>query len=118
MNQHPGQTVSLRAKLGITTSDRELRLAWIQFTGRDRALIEEAAQILRPEAKQIVKEFCYHSFQFAEFTKKVGDSDSSRQRLEGAQEAYFLSRLDGRMNAEYFEHRLKIGNVHTVLERR
>lgn len=116
MNQHPGQTVSLSAKLGVTTQDRDLRLAWIQFTDKDRELIKQAAPILRPDAKQIVKELYDHSFQFAEFTKKVGDSDSSRQRLEGAMEAYFLSLLDGRMDADYFENRLKIGNVHAVLD--
>ena len=41
----------------IDAQDRALRLDWIQFTETDRQLIREAAKFLRPESKEIAKEF-------------------------------------------------------------
>ena len=106
---------ALSERLAIDSSDQDLRLKWMKITDRDSALIKESALFLRPKAEEIVRKFYDHSFQFGKFTDKIRESKSSRQVLEGAQKAYFLKILDGKFDAEYFEHRLNIGAVHAVL---
>ena len=105
----------LTERLSIDRSDQALRLAWGNFTEKDSELIRAAAQYLAPQAEEIVREFYDHSFKFKNFTDKVTESKSNRQRLEAAQKQYFLLLLTGRFDEEYFEHRLVIGAVHAVL---
>ncbi len=106
---------SLTARLAVTSQDQALRLRWIKLTDQDSVLIREAARYLVPEAENIVRKFYDHSFAFREFTDKIAESGSTRQRLEGAQKAYLLKLLEGKFDEAYFEHRLGIGAVHAVL---
>ncbi len=101
--------------LAVTPSDQALRLRWLQFTDRDAALIREAAVFLRPRADDIVRRFYDHNFSFPEFVNKIQECNSNRERLERTQKEYLLSLLDGRIDETYFEHRLKIGATHAVL---
>ncbi|PFG74874.1 methyl-accepting chemotaxis protein [Tepidiforma thermophila] len=101
--------------LEVTPSDQALRQRWLQLTDRDVALIREAAVFLRPRADDIVRRFYDHSFAFPEFVRKVEESRSSRARLEAAQKDYFLRLLEARFDNEYFEHRLRVGATHAVL---
>jgi methyl-accepting chemotaxis protein len=82
---------------------------------RDAQLIRAAAPILTPHADDIVRKFYDHSATFPEWTAKVAESRSQRSILEGAQKAYFLRILEGRFDADYFEHRLSVGAVHARL---
>jgi methyl-accepting chemotaxis protein len=107
---------SLAEHLNIDRRDLELRLRWVQFTERDSELIRAAAVHLRPVSADIAREFYDHSFKFNEFAKKVEDSNSTRARLEKAQEGYFLSLLEGNPDEKYLEGRLHIGKVHAVLQ--
>jgi methyl-accepting chemotaxis protein len=101
--------------LAVTAADQALRLRWLQFTDRDAALIREAASFLRPRADEIVRRFYDHSFAFPQFVAKVEEANSSRARLESTQKGYFLKLLDARFDDEYFEHRLRVGATHAVL---
>ncbi|WP_133117598.1 methyl-accepting chemotaxis protein [Tepidiforma thermophila] len=108
-------TQRLTEMLEVTPSDQALRQRWLQLTDRDVALIREAAVFLRPRADDIVRRFYDHSFAFPEFVRKVEESRSSRARLEAAQKDYFLRLLEARFDNEYFEHRLRVGATHAVL---
>ncbi len=108
-------TATLTEALALTPADRALRLRWLQLSDRDAALIREAALFLRPLADDIVRRFYDHSFSFGEFVQKVHESNSSRARLEAAQKGYFLKLLEARFDEEYFEHRLRVGATHAVL---
>ncbi|GIW17645.1 MAG: hypothetical protein KatS3mg064_0802 [Tepidiforma sp.] len=101
--------------LAVTAADQALRLRWLQFTDRDAALIREAASFLRPRADEIVRRFYDHSFAFPQFVAKVEEANSSRARLESTQKGYFLKLLDARFDDDYFEHRLRVGATHAVL---
>ena len=107
---------SLTEKYGITASDQQVRLSWVQLSDADYERIRAAAEYLRPDAGAIVQEFYDHAFQFPQFAAKVSGSNSSRQALEGVQEQYFLTLLDARVEGSYFEHRLAIGARHAVLD--
>ena len=104
-------TNSLAEHLKIDRADLDLRLRWVQFGEDDAALIRAAAEYLRPESARIAKEFYDHSFRFPDFTQKVEQSNSSRARLEKAQEGYFLALLEGNPDERYLENRLHIGKV-------
>ena len=105
----------LTQTLALTPSDQALRLRWLQLTDRDVALVREAAVFLRPRADDIVRRFYDHSFAFPEFVRKVEESGSNRARLEGTQKDYFLRLLDAKFDDDYFEHRLRLGRTHAVL---
>lgn len=109
------QSESLTKRLAVTAADQALRLRWLRFSDRDAALIRAAAPFLEPQADAIVTEFYDHSFSFSEFRAKVAESNSSRERLHNAQKGYFLILLKGKFDEEYFEHRLRIGAVHAIL---
>lgn len=109
------QSESLTKRLAVTAADQALRLRWLRFSDRDAALIRAAAPFLEPQADAIVTEFYDHSFSFPEFRAKVAESNSSRERLHNAQKGYFLILLKGKFDEEYFEHRLRIGAVHAIL---
>jgi hypothetical protein len=62
-----------------------------------------------------VRRFYDHSFAFPDFVRKVEESGSNRARLESAQKDYFLRLLDAKFDDDYFEHRLRVGATHAVL---
>lgn len=106
---------SLTERLKITPADRELRMRWMKITARDADLIHEAAVHIRPLADEIVRTFYDHSFSFPEFRAKVAEANSSRTRLEASQKEYLLRLLEARFDTAYFEHRLRVGAVHAVI---
>ena len=110
-SKHP-----VSADLGIDAADINLRLRWAQLTEDDLALVRAAGEYLRPEADAIAARFYDHSFQFPEFVEKVTESKSNRETLEGAQAGYFVTLLDGRIDADYVEHRLRVGVAHARLD--
>ena len=99
----------------LDDAGRRERLEWIRINDDDLARVRAVADILRPEAKQIVKEFYDHSFKFSAFTAKVNVSGSNRERLEAAQADYFVKILDGKVDDAYFAQRLRIGSTHARL---
>ncbi|MCH7511388.1 MAG: globin-coupled sensor protein [Chloroflexi bacterium] len=108
--------LTVREKLQITTSDLSLRKNWIGLTEEDLDLIRASKEFLAPEADRIVKEFYDYGFQFREFTQIVDKNGSNRGNLEGAQKAYFLQALDGRIDESYVDRRLVIGARHADLD--
>ena len=106
----------ISSDLGIDVADIALRLRWAQLTEDDLALVRAAGEYLRPEAEALATRFYDHSFQFPEFVAKVTESKSNRERLEGAQAGYFVKLLEGRIDADYVEHRLLVGVAHARLD--
>ncbi len=100
----------------IDRAEREVRLNWVQIASADAERIRRAAEVIRPQAREIVKRFYDHSFQFPQFTEKLGFAGSSRERLESAQYEYLLSMLEAAFDQDYFDYRQKIGEVHAKLD--
>jgi methyl-accepting chemotaxis protein len=102
-------------RLGIDRSDQDLRLRWIGIGEEDTAAIRAAAEIVRPHLDDIVTKFYDHSAGFREWSAKVEESNSKRSILEQAQKGYLSRLLDGRIDEEYFEQRLRVGQRHAKL---
>lgn len=105
----------LSDRLEVTPADQTLRLDWTRITDQDAKNIRDAAPYLAPYATEIVKKFYDHSFKFDYFAQKVEYAGSSRLALEATQKAYFLRLLEAKFDTAYFENRLKIGQVHAIL---
>lgn len=110
------QRDSLTEKYRIDADDLDTRLKWVAISERDLELIRQSADQLRPEARTIVEQFYDHSFSFPDFAKKITDSGSNRETLEGAQLAYFLELLKGEIDDEYVGRILGVGEVHARLD--
>jgi len=106
---------TLLDRLQVTPADQATRLRWSNITEKEAALIRAAAPILSPHAEEIVRKFYDYSSTFPQWQAKVQESKSQRSILEGAQKAYFLRILEGRFDADYFESRLRVGQVHAIL---
>lgn len=104
------------ARIVIDEAARNTWMNWIQLGPEDAERIRKAAKFLRPLSEKIVSDFYDHSFKFPEFASKVGESSSSRARLEAAQLDYFLSVLDAKFDMGYFDRRVTIGEVHARLD--
>ena len=115
MATNNGNTKKMREKLGLTSSDLALRKRWIDLTDDEMQLIRDCASFLDPEADRIVTEFYDFSFQFREFTSVVERGGANRAGLQAAQKGYFRSLLAGRVDEQYLDNRLLIGERHLVL---
>jgi methyl-accepting chemotaxis protein len=108
--------ITVREKLQITSSDLNLRKNWVGLTEDELQLLRNCKEFLAPQADEIVKEFYDFGFTFREFSQIVERNGSMRQRLEGAQKAYFLEALEGRIDDSYVDRRLVIGSRHAELD--
>lgn len=106
---------SLVNRLGIDSTDRAKRLKWIGLNEAESSAIRKCAPYLQSVADEIIDKFYQHSQESIEWAAKVRESGSTLERLKGAQKAYFLQILSGSFDAEYFEHRLRVGLVHAKL---
>lgn len=109
------ETGNISERLGIDAADRDLRRRWTGITERDLELVRSAKRILEPHAVEIVERFYDHAFAFPEFVEKAVAAGTTRERVEKAQLGYLFTVLDAKLDAQYFEMRLHIGQVHADL---
>jgi len=118
---------SLCAEFGINGENLAARRAFIRLSAADAKVMIELAPWARSVAKQIAQEFYDWQFSFPAtvrvfdtFSKRHGITMSAlRERLEKAQEGYFVSLFEGAKSEwglEYFESRLRIGEIHNQID--
>jgi methyl-accepting chemotaxis protein len=118
---------SLLAEFGINAENLAARRAFIRLTGTEAKAMAELIPWARTIAKQISKEFYDWQFDFPgtlkffrNFSKANGMTMASlRERLEAAQAGYFVGLFEGASSEwgpEYFESRLKIGELHNRID--
>jgi methyl-accepting chemotaxis protein len=110
-------------EFGINNENLAARRKFIRLTAREAKLMNGLAPWAKSVAKQVAKEFYDWQFAFPptrkffeRFSKRTGTSlGRLREALESAQEEYFIGLFEGgatQWGPEYFESRLKIGQVH------
>ncbi len=118
---------SLSAEFGINTGNLAARRAFIRLTADEAKIMGELIPWSHSIAKQIAQEFYDWQFSFPStakffetFSKRHGITMAAlRERLEKAQAGYFVSLFEGSASEwglEYFESRLKIGEVHNQID--
>lgn len=105
----------LIAELGLDAKVRERRLAFLELTERDEALLAELREFARRHVDEFVEQFYAHLWKFDETRRLLGDEERVR-RLKQTQRAYFWRMLEGRFDAEYFESRLRVGDAHQRID--
>jgi signal transduction histidine kinase len=105
------QGEALLEQLGIDAQARAQRLAFLEWGPDDEARLAEIQAFARAHVDEIVDAFYDHLLGFAE-TRALLRDDAQVRRLKSLQRAYFLRLAEGRLDAEYFESRLRVGAAH------
>ena len=118
---------SLAAEFGINAENLAARRAFIRLTASDAIVINELVPWAHSVAAQIAQEFYDWQFAFQgtakffeRFAKQHGITMAVlREKLEKAQAGYFVGLFEGAASEwglEYFESRLKIGELHSRID--
>jgi len=110
-------------EFGINADNLAARRMFIRLTPREAKIMGDLIPWARSVAKQVAKEFYDWQFSFPptlrffeSFAKRSSTTlDGLRVVLESAQEGYFVGLFEGAASewgVDYFESRLKIGQVH------
>ncbi len=94
-------------------SEEEIRdrLAYLDLTERDAAMLRELERVFEPRMDEIADRFYQHLLAF-EKTRRVFKDEAMVARLKEAQKAYLTQALRGPYDAAYFERRWRIGYIH------
>ncbi len=102
-------------QVGIDAEERAQRLAFLGWSADDEARLADVRDFAHDHVDEIVDAFYEHLRRFDETRALLGDEAQIR-RLKKLQRAYFLRMIDGRIDAEYFESRLRVGAAHARMD--
>ena len=105
----------LLGQMGIDDEERAQRLAFLGWGADDAARLVEIRAFAHDHVDEIVDAFYEHLWRFDE-TRTLLQDDAQVTRLKALQRAYFLRMMDGRLDAQYFESRLRVGAAHARID--
>jgi signal transduction histidine kinase len=106
---------TLFARIGLDDASRQRRLAFLEFGPEDEARLAEIRDFARAHVDEIVEAFYAHLWLFDETRRILGDA-AQVARLKRMQRDYFLSMVEDRLDADYFESRLRVGHAHQRID--
>lgn len=105
----------LLAQAGLNDVSRQRRLAFLEFGPEDEARLAEIREFAHAHVDEIVDAFYAHLMAFEETRRLLGD-EQQIARLKRLQREYFLRMTEGRLDADYFESRLRVGAAHARID--
>jgi signal transduction histidine kinase len=96
----------------LTDEDRAERRAFFALSDEDERLLRGMKPLAERTVDGIVSDFYDHLLRFPSLAHLLRSDPGRIERLKGLQRDYFLSLTDGRIDATYFDSRLRVGNVH------
>jgi len=105
------ERVSLREKRRIDAAEMKTRKAWLEIGPEDEQHLRDLQEMTRADTDGVVDALYRHFLSFDEPKRILGDDERVR-RLKQTQKEYFIESTNGRYDADYFERRLIIGEVH------
>jgi len=102
-------------QVGLDEAGREQRLAFLQFGKEDAANLVEIRQFAHAHVDEIVDALYAHLVKF-EYARRILRDDAQIAHLKQLQREYFLRMTEGRLDADYFESRLRVGDVHQRID--
>jgi signal transduction histidine kinase len=105
----------LVAQTRLDEEARRRRLAFLDFGPDDEARLAEIREFARAHVDEIVDDFYAHLMAFEETRAMLG-SDAHIRRLKTLQREYFLRMVEGRLDADYFDSRLRVGAAHARID--
>ncbi len=101
----------LSDRVGLDSTARASRLAYLKFSDADAAVLAEMRPFLESIADELVDVFYEHLSAFEETAPFLEDRELVT-RLKKAQREHFLGLCDVAADVEIFERRLAVGMVH------
>ena len=102
-------------QFGINEAECQRRLAIYRITPQDQRNMHVLRRILEPKMAWIVDEFYAHLTEYPEAVKIVTDAGTTIANLKKTNPYYFAELFRGAFDIEYFESRLKIGQIHATI---
>jgi signal transduction histidine kinase len=96
----------------LDDAGRADRLRFFAITAEDEAVRRGIKPIAERTVDGIVADFYEHLLRFPPLAELLRTEPDRIARLKTLQHDYFLSLTDGRIDADYFESRLRVGRVH------
>src|SRR5262249_17707612 len=78
----------------------------------DARALREYRPLAEKTVDRIVAEFYEHLLRFPELEELLRSEPGRIAKLQGLQREYFLGLSEGRLDADYFESRLRVGDAH------
>lgn len=97
--------------MNLGPEERTQRLAFLDFTADDAERLRQLHPFAERHVGEIVDAFYEHLLKF-EATRAILHDEETIRRLKQKQRDYFLSLTSGEYGAEYFEGRLRVGDIH------
>jgi signal transduction histidine kinase len=105
----------LLGQVGVDDAERAQRLAFLGWGPEDEERLAEVRAFAHAHVDEIVDAFYDHLLRFDETRVTLGDAKQIK-RLKELQREYFLRMIEGRLDAEYFESRLRVGAAHARID--
>lgn len=102
----------LRNALGLDPVHTAERLAFYELSAHDEEHLGELAAICDPQLDEIIADFYAHLLRFPHLERMLRAQPGRVARLQGLQKDYFRQITRGRLDTDYVESRLRVGNTH------
>ncbi len=104
--------LELSRLLGFDEQRIAERLAFFELGEADAAQLTALAEVCGPEIDQVVADFYAHLLRFPQLEEMLRSEAGRVAKLQGLQREYFHQLTEGRLDADYIESRLRVGNAH------
>src|SRR5262245_1439836 len=111
-SEPPARSPGLRELTGLDAAQEAERLDYFGLGPADRQALRDLAPLVRQTVDGLVDEFYEHLLRFPELEALLRAEPDRLERLKGTQRAYFLQLTEGRLDEDYFESRLRVGDAH------
>lgn len=99
-------------RFGLDDVKRQRRIEFYRIGDADRKILIELGKKLEPKLTWIIDQFYAHLETQPIANKIISNAGSSIERLKKTNPAYFDQIFKARFDEEYFESRLRVGQVH------
>lgn len=111
-DEHDREGSELRHRLGLDAQRLAERLAFYELSVRDEERLAAIRDVCDPRLDEIIADFYAHLLRFPELEALLRAEPGRVAHLQDVQKDYFRRITLGRIDAEYAESRLRVGNRH------
>lgn len=105
----------LSERLGIDKERLTDRLAFFEIGPSDERCLAALREVCGPSIDRIVADFYAHLLRFAPLEEMLRAEPGRVAKLQRLQRQYFEQLTAGRIDADYVETRLRVGNAHQLI---
>jgi signal transduction histidine kinase len=107
--------MDLNQKFGMNEEERAKRLRFLDFGPDDAERLQSIHEAAEVHAGEVIDGLYEHLLSFEE-TSAFFKDPAVLERVKELQKRYFIQLTEGRTDADYFEHRLRVGDAHQRIE--